>query len=815
MGRNRFSKVWSARWAVICWAVIIVIAAGAWAKPVDTNAYSAAFAQMLKPELDSSRVYEIDSLTLAHKDFCLQLTGGQLYLLKPITVDSLSLGYGALYIGTSFFQFAPPLQMEREQIRRFMKTDTLYRRSDAALILFNKPIYDRITAGRKPIKQSIDRKTVLKLKNMFENLTIKEDYAVPFAAFKNLVAPRSKPFLTVLASADATGDLVYVFDPYQQEEVSLYKKYREIVVDLYLEKLCQYSVYADSTFERLNGIDKDEIRILHYDLNGTLNGGGRYTGAAAVTFAVEIGGTRLLSLKLHPILRVDSIFDASGKRFPFVRWTKQKNRDYPLYLFLNEPHSLADTSSLTFYYHGDVAESKVGVFLVNAASEWYPSYSYRDAATFDMSFSTPRQYTFIATGERVDSQVVDGDLRTRWRITTPTATATFNIGTLSKYSFEIESPDSLDIYFNEHHHKAMAIENVHQSTTLESNEDTTEAVANWKASTIDPKYFAEGLGVAGSHMERQVAADLIASYKLFTDLFGPVPGQRLTATDLTQLGSYSYPGMVTLSYATFFKSDQFGGHQMHRSHEISHQWWGGIGVRGETYHDKWLTEGFAEYTSWLYLQRVGGNDKLLYWLDRSRKDIATLNKFLFKTRQQAGPIILGYRTSTTQSPDDYGLIIYEKGAYILHMLRGMMLNLDTYGDSAFYAMLREFHTLYRGRFASTRDFRALTEKCLGTDMTWFFNQWVYGNTIPTYKFSYHLEQDSVGQYLAHCVVEQSEVGPEFKMPVPIEIRFRAGGSAWIRQWIDKPKCEFTIPIEGEPKEIIFNPMHFVLAEVKQ
>jgi hypothetical protein len=794
---------------------MIVVAAGVSARPIDSNEYSAAFGRMLKPVLDSASVYAVDTLTLKHHDFALHLSGGQLIFLKPVVIDSQSLVYGALYIGASIFQFEPPLLMEREQIRRFLKTDTLYRRSDAALLLFNKSIFERIIAGRKPIKQGIDRKTGLKLKNMFDNLTIREDYAVPFAAFKNLAAPRSKPFLAVLTSADATGDLVYMFDPYQQEEVSLYKKYREVVVDLYLEKLCQYSVYADSTFERLNGIDKDEIRILHYDLNGTINGGGRYTGSAAVKFGVEIGGTRLLDVSLHPKLRIDSVCEATGRNVPFVRWTKEKNRRRPLYLFLNEPLKLFDTTSLTFYYHGDVAESKVGVFLVNAASDWYPHYSYRDAAIFDMSFSTPTQYAFIATGERVDSQLVDDAMRTKWRITTPTAFATFNLGTLAKYSFEIEPPDSLDIYFNEHQHKAMAIQNVYHPTTLEEAEDsTTKAVADWKVQAIDPSKFADSMGVAGSHMEKQVAGDVIASLKLYSSLFGPIPDRHLTATDLTQHTSYAYRGMVALSYVTFFNSDPFGWDKLHRAHETAHQWWG-VGVRGETYHDQWLSEGFAEYASLLYLQRAAGNDKVLYWLDKYRKDVATLNKYLFKTRQQAGPITLGYRTSTTQSEGDADLIIYEKGAFVLHMLRGMMLDLNTYSDSTFYSMLHEFHTLYRGRFATTRDFKALTEKYLGADMTWFFDQWVYGNTIPTYKFNYRLEQDSVGQYLAHCLVEQSEVAPDFRMPVPIEIRFRAGGLAWIRQWIDKPKCEFTIPIEGEPKEIIFNPMHFVLAEVKQ
>jgi hypothetical protein len=786
----------------------------------DSKALKAAFDQMLKPELSATDIYRLDTLTITQKDFSFRFSRGLLVFLAPVTLDSSTLTYGALFLddpatpGEALFQFQPTLPMEQEQIRRFLKTDSLNRKCPSALFLFNQSMGDQLKAGLE--KATIPKLKIppkLTLKERWSPLAIKEDYAVPFAAFKNLVAPRSKPFLAVSVPGDHAGDLVYVFDPYQREEVSLLKKYREAIVDLFLETVCRYSVYADITYERLNGIDKDEIRILHYALNGSINGGGRYTGSAAMKLAVEIDGTRLLYLELHPRLQVDSIFDASGKSVPFVRWTREKNRSYPLYLFLDEPLKSFDTTSLTFYYHGEIAKAQVGVFLVTAASGWYPHYSYRDAATFDMTFSTPSQYAFVATGERVDSQLVGDAMVTKWRITTPTAWATFNLGTLAKYSFAIESGRVLDIYFNEQHHKAMAIQNVYHPTTLEQAEDTTKAIADWKDRSIDPSKFAAGMGVAGSHMEKQVAGDVIESFKLLSSLFGLIPERHLTATDLTQLTSSAYPGFVALSYATFFNSDPFGSDQLHRAHETAHQWWG-VGVRWDTYHDQWLSEGFAEYAALLYLQRAGGNDKLMYWLDKYRKDVATLNKYLFKTRQQAGPIALGYRTSTTQSPDDYDLIVYEKGAYVLHMLRGLLLNLDTYSDSAFYGMLREFHTLYRDRFATTRDFKALTEKYTGIDMTWFFNQWVYGNTIPTYTFSYRVEQDSAGKYLAHCQVAQSEVAPDFKMPVPIEIRFKAGGSAWIRQWIDKPKCEFTIPIEGEPKEIIFNPMHFVLAEVK-
>ncbi len=756
--------------------VVGVLAGTVWAKPVaDSNAYSIAFDKMLKPELDSSAVYAIDTLTIEHRDFAIHMDSGTLYFIKPVAVDSQSLVYGAYYVGSATFQFAPGLQMERDQIRRFLKSDTLNRLCDAALLLFNRPIYERIVAGGHTVKSPPNKKTGLKFKSLYSDLTIREDYEVPFAAFKNLVAPRSKPFLAVVISADATGDLVYTYDPYQREEVSLYKKYREIMVDMWLENLCQYSIYADSTFERLNGIDKDEVRILHYDLDGLINGGGRYTGSAKTQLLGEINGSRLLAMGLHEELWLDSVKDQSGAGVPFVRWTKERHRDVPLYLFLNSPMAKGDTATLTFYYHGDIAESKMGVFLVTAGSSWFPYYSWSDNATFSMTFNTPPQYAFVATGTMVDSQQIDGQMRTKWRLDSQTKFATFNLGTLTRYLFEIRKSDSLFIYFNESHHQSMAEQNVYQRTTLEQDEDTIDEVAEFRARTVDPKRFAEGMGVAGA--------------------------------------SHAHPQFLQLSYATFFKSDQFGTEQIYRSHEVAHQWWG-VGVRTESYRDAWLSEGFAEYSSLLYLQRVSGNDKLLYWLDRYRDDVANLNKFLFKTRQQAGPIILGYRTSTTQSPNDYDLIIYEKGAYVLHMLRGLMLDLNTYSDSAFYAMLRDYFEIFNGRFANTRDFKAVVETHVGADMTWFFDQWVYGNAIPEYAFSYKVTPDSVGRYVARCTVDQTGVPPEFKMPVPIEIKFRAGGSAWIRQWIDKPHCEFDIPIEGEPSELVFNPMHFVLCEVK-
>ena len=111
-------------------------------------------------------------------------------------------------------------------------------------------------------------------------------------------------------------------------------------------------------------------------------------------------------------------------------------------------------------------------------------------------------------------------------------------------------------------------------------------------------------------------------------------------------------------------------------HELAHQWWG-AGVGWETYHDQWLSEGFAEYSACLYLQAVKGNATFLDRLKDYRKDIYSAHKFLLGPDEESGPIALGYRTSSTKTAGDYSLIIYRKGALVLHMLRNLLIDFNT------------------------------------------------------------------------------------------------------------------------------------------
>ena len=82
------------------------------------------------------------------------------------------------------------------------------------------------------------------------------------------------------------------------------------------------------------------------------------------------------------------------------------------------------------------------------------------------------------------------------------------------------------------------------------------------------------------------------------------------------------------------------------------------------------------------------------------------------------------------------VMIYEKGAWVFHMLRILMLDLRTKSEDRFTAMMRDYYMSYRGKPATTEDFQRVVEQHVGMPMDWFFDQWVKGTGIPAYRVAW-------------------------------------------------------------------------------
>jgi len=130
-------------------------------------------------------------------------------------------------------------------------------------------------------------------------------------------------------------------------------------------------------------------------------------------------------------------------------------------------------------------------------------------------------------------------------------------------------------------------------------------------------------------------------------------------------------------------------------------------------------------------------------------------------------------------------MIYPKGAYILHMLRMMMYDhRQGTGDAKFKAMMQDFLASHYNQDVSTNDFKLAVEKhmlpTMNVDKTgkmdWFFDEWVYGTDMPSYKLNYSVTSTDDGKAIFNGTVTQSGVSDQFVMLVPIYLDFGKGWS---------------------------------------
>jgi aminopeptidase N len=129
--------------------------------------------------------------------------------------------------------------------------------------------------------------------------------------------------------------------------------------------------------------------------------------------------------------------------------------------------------------------------------------------------------------------------------------------------------------------------------------------------------------------------------------------------------------------------------------------------------------------------------------------------------------------------------------------------------------MRDFYQTYRGKRASTEDFRKIAEQHFGGDLGWFFDQWIYGTEIPAYRVAYRSEPAEGGQYRVTLRVQQENVGSDFQMYVPVTLDLGNGQVARVRAKVRGATSDIELPLlPAKPKTVRFNDLDGVLAEVK-
>ena len=264
-------------------------------------------------------------------------------------------------------------------------------------------------------------------------------------------------------------------------------------------------------------------------------------------------------------------------------------------------------------------------------------------------------------------------------------------------------------------------------------------------------------------------------------LYGPYPWDKYGMTSVTP---FAYGGMEHQTITTLHEGLQTNEDVV--VHELAHQWWGDLVTCG-SWADIWLNESFATYSEALWKETLAGPGALRAYLKASLG------------------FNLGSWTGAVHDPEGQGIylfsdLVYSKGAWVLHTLRGAI------GDSAFFRSLRAWRALYSEKSAVTADFQSAVESVTGRDMRWFFNEWVYGPGWPAYSIS---SAWGSGTLAIRIVQQQDAHWPTYAMPLQVRV-YRGAGDTTLTLLDSLRTQDFSAPFLTRPDSVALDPDGWVL-----
>ncbi|MFZ1731093.1 MAG: M1 family aminopeptidase [Bacteroidota bacterium] len=282
--------------------------------------------------------------------------------------------------------------------------------------------------------------------------------------------------------------------------------------------------------------------------------------------------------------------------------------------------------------------------------------------------------------------------------------------------------------------------------------------------------------------------DALDGLQVYSDLFIPYP----FINEKYGMAEYEWGGAMehqTVTSMGFYGTDVV-------VHELMHQWFGDK-VTCASFEDIWLNEGWATYGEALFYEARGG-------LEALKANMATTMYFGGGTIHVDDP-------ENNQNLIFSGSLSYNKGSWVVHMLRGVM------GDDKFFPAVKKYlgnEDLSTYRSVTNDEFKGFMEAELGSNLDYFFQEWIYGEYYPTYQIEWDAVDNS-GTFDLVLNIEQLYQGQRqlFTMPVPVYIRFEDGSDTTIKVWNDQAVQQWTYNFASKPVSVQIDPDNWILKRV--
>lgn len=738
------------------------------------------------PEDFNGQVATVNGLVLKRDAATFKFNSGEIYFLTPVEGRTI----GAVFLGDVEMTLTPPTEAEKRSLTTATESEGFVERFTRLVMHFTDGTLQEIQKAPE-VRMSTSGTQSARAREAYRDIQslLRKDirYNLDLRTLGDVYEPQRQGFFMAFPGGGRFDRLVYVLDPLgipevAPEQVALYS-YSPTQGGIWTA-FHQSSEYEKGTAR--NSQDRRLYDITHHEINGTIQGT-RITAVDQITLRTLVPGTRVLPFELYGSLRVSRVKDDQGRELSFIQEKKGEDADFGVVL----PHALeaGKTYKLTVEYEGEEAlkDSGGGNFILLPRLSWYPNNAgsqFGDRAIFAITFRYQKEYIFVGTGALDGPEVLEGNLKiAKWTSgNTELAVAGFNYGKFKRKDLaDSETGYGIEFYANKEVPDELKDLEVYLDDLARDKQHITG---------ITGKFSTAGMADTALN-------DTQNALRIFTAYFGKLPYTRIALTQQpTWNFGQAWPTLIYMPYVAFIDSThrtqvagaQFGANTFWRyvgPHETAHQWWGHV-VGWSSYRDQWMSEGFAEFSTSLYVQYV-------------HKDMAKFNDFWDEQRKlitnatpqtkgrkpyTVGPVTQGYRLDSGKTPNIARSMIYPKGAYILHMIRMMMFDHRGGGDARFREMMTDFVKTNFNKNVSTEEFKAGIEKHMTPQMDldkngrmdWFFNQWVYGIDIPAYRLDYQTGSAD-GKATLTLKVTQSGVSDDFRMLVPFYADF---GKGWTR-----------------------------------
>ncbi|MFB3777384.1 MAG: M1 family aminopeptidase [Bryobacteraceae bacterium] len=336
---------------------------------------------------------------------------------------------------------------------------------------------------------------------------------------------------------------------------------------------------------------------------------------------------------------------------------------------------------------------------------------------------------------------------------------------------------------------------------LEKKEPAGDGKSTYTFTTLRPAFPGSIAIVAGDPVEvpsegvttrvffRGEAGGLAEAYgqetgrimTYFSGLYGAAPQANLTLVQ-TEDGApngYATEGILFLAPRSIGK--QVNTRVL--SNQIARQWWGVL-VSPATRDHLWLTNGAARYSELLYIEHTAGAAAMQAEVQDTYVEALTVD---------SPPLIQTSRLED-YSPEFWALTA-GKGAAVYNMLRLVM------GDEGLSKLVREFPDKFAWQSVNTGDLRRTAEGIFGSDLQWFFIEWIESTGAPEFRLEFTIFRTQKNFRIVGKVTQDMDT---FRMPVDLKIE-TDGNPEQKRVEVAGTSSEFSVETFGRPRNLILDP----------